>query len=209
MNASIPPASWRATEAPVCDESVSHDEDRSLLERVADGDRTALHAIHEKHKRILFSAIYKVLNNQQDAEDVYQELLAQIWKKASLYSAGRGKPLTWISTMARNRAIDRLRNKQRRARLSEEFGQERYTLYRADDQTSADALDVKERGEVVRSAILELSDEQREAIELAYFSGLTQNEIASQLGQPLGTVKARIRRGIVKLRGVVAPQLNS
>jgi len=182
-------------------------EEMDILHRVARGDRAGFDLLHQRFSGIVYSTIYKVLNDREDTQDVAQEVFAQIWKKARLYEASKGKPLTWVATMARNRAIDRLRSKQRRARLRDAFSEEEKT---ADFMTQRDAFDdvaASEAGEVVRSAVLELSDEQRQAIEMAYFGGMTQSEIADNLGEPLGTVKARIRRGMIKLKKKVEPRL--
>lgn len=182
-------------------------EEMEILRRVAGRDREGFALLHERFSGIIYSTVYKVLNDREDTQDVAQEVFAQIWKKAGLYESSRGKPLTWVATMARNRAIDRLRSKQRRAKLRDAFTEETKS---ADIMTRRDAFDnvaENEAGAVVRSAVLELSDEQRQAIEMAYFGGMTQSEIADNLGEPLGTVKARIRRGMLKLRKKVEPRL--
>lgn len=184
-----------------------HEEEMVLLKNVADQDRLSFHELHKRFAPVLFSAIYRILNNQEDAEDVTQEVFHQIWVKAHLYDRRRGRPLTWAVTMARNKAIDRLRSKQRRYRLRNDVENESKLDDWQTDLSSADEVYAKERHSIIRHAVRELSDEQRQAIEMAYFGGLTQNEIADVLGQPLGTIKARIRRGMIKLRGIVSPRL--
>ncbi len=183
------------------------EEEAKWLRGIANGDRTSFRKLHERFKGVIFTTIYKVLNDQQDSEDTMQEVFAQIWQKAHLFAESRGKALTWCTTMARNRAIDKLRSKQRRARLRDSYEEERQTAEQTISVDSADAVYAKERKNIVRGAVMELSDEQREAIELAYFTGLTQHEVADQLGQPLGTIKARIRRGIMKLEHKVRTRL--
>ena len=131
----------------------------------------------------------------------------QIWQKAHLYEPTKGKPLTWISTMARNRAIDRIRSKQRRARLNGDFEQETKPLQPEFDEDTSDLVIAEESDRTLQKAVLDLSPEQREAIQLAYFKGLTQSEIAEQLHEPLGTVKARIRRGVQRLEQSVRRKL--
>jgi RNA polymerase sigma-70 factor (ECF subfamily) len=183
-------------------------EEVSLMTGVAKGDKSSFRKLHARYAGLVFSTVYKVLNDQQDAEDVSQEVFSQMWQKAHLYDSAKGKPVTWTVTMARNRAIDRLRSKQRRSHLRDGLAENAKAF--EDTATRRDASDEaydRERAVTLRSAVLELSKEQREAIELAYFSGLTQNEIANRLGQPLGTVKARIRRGVIRLRGMVGSQL--
>ncbi len=177
-------------------------QDLSLIEGIAAGDRQHFDAFVERMRKLVTSVIYRVLNDPQDTEDVAQEVFAQVWNKAGLYVPSRGKPSTWVATLARNRAIDRLRSKQRRARLMENFTCE--SDPKAMEMVDAsDIVATREQGAVVRDAVMKLSPQQRQAIEMAYFSGLTQSEIASKLDQPLGTVKARIRRGLGKLREVV------
>ena len=179
----------------------------ALLRRVAQGDRRAFDELYDQFSGVLFSTAYRVLNNQQAAEDVLQDVFVQIWEKAPLYDPSRGKPMTWAVTLTRNKAIDRLRSTQRRSRLQDDVQRESETFEQFDDRSSFDAVVSGERGKLVRDALQKLSQDQREAIELAFFSSLTQHEIAERLGEPLGTVKARIRRGMMKLRDVLGPEL--
>ena len=178
-----------------------------LLRRIGEGNRDAFSQLYDRFNGVLFATAYRVLNNQQAAEDVLQDVFVQIWEKAALYDPTRGKPLTWAITLTRNKAIDRLRSVQRRNRLGDELEREAETFEQFDDKSSVDVVESAEKGKLVRQAIGKLSKEQREAIELAFFSGLTQTEIAERLGEPLGTVKARIRRGMMKLKDLITPQL--
>ena len=150
---------------------------------------------------------YRVLNDQEAAEDVLQDVFVQIWDKAPTYDPARGKPLTWAVTMTRNKAIDRLRSAHRRYRLHDEVERETEIFERTPDRSSVDAVDSAEKSRIVRDAVMQLSKEQRHAIELAFFSGLTQAEIAEELQEPLGTVKARIRRGMMKLKEILPQNL--
>ncbi len=136
-----------------------------------------------------------------------QEAFVQIWQKAAVYDSRRGKLLTWAMTLTRNKAIDRLRRVQRRQRLQGDMEAEAQIWDRMSETDSADEAAAHETQAIVRSAVIQLSDDQRKAIELAFFSGLTQQEIARQLKTPLGTVKARIRRGMMKLRQTITPRL--
>ncbi|MEM7147869.1 MAG: sigma-70 family RNA polymerase sigma factor [Verrucomicrobiota bacterium] len=175
---------------------------------VASGDRESFRKLHERYAGLVYATVFKVLNDHEDAEDVSQVVFTQVWQKAHLYDEAKGKPITWTVTLARNRAIDRLRSKQRRSHLRDGFSEETKVFEEtATRRDASDEASERERAATVRGAVLELSDEQREAIELAYFAGLTQQEIARKLGQPLGTVKARIRRGVMRLRGVVGNRL--
>jgi RNA polymerase sigma-70 factor (ECF subfamily) len=184
-----------------------------LLESTGRGDRASFQALYERYSGVLFAAAYQVLNDPAEAQDVLQDVLVQIWDKARLYDRSRGKPLTWALTLTRNKAIDRLRGAKRRSRLHDEVekeaiaGEPRGAGAPSDQVDSVDRVCAREKNQLVRSAILQLSDEQRQAIELAYFSGLTQYEIAQRLDEPLGTVKARIRRGMIRLRDLIEPKL--
>ncbi len=178
-----------------------------LLLAVAKHDRDAFDALHKRYHGVLFSTAYKVLNDETDAEDVVQDVMVQIWDKAGMYDPKRGRPLTWAVTLTRNKAIDRLRSSQRRFRLKDEYERESKLVRKQTDVDSVEKVNVRERGRIVRSAVMELSTEQRQAIEMAFFGGLTQNEIAEELEQPLGTIKARIRRGMMKLKKIVQNRL--
>ena len=183
-------------------------EETRWLSAVANGDRTAFRRLHERFETILYSTIFKVLNNHEDTEDVLQEVFALIWKKAHMYDASKGKPLTWANTMARNRAIDRYRSKQRRSQLGERYENHISVLEDSAKATTEAEVQMKETSEVLRAAVFELTPEQRQSIELAYFGGLTQREVAEQIGQEVGTVKARIRRGIQRLEKKVRTELS-
>ncbi|GDX11166.1 RNA polymerase sigma factor SigK [Verrucomicrobiota bacterium] len=183
------------------------DAEIELLRRVAQGDRRGFEELYDRFSGVLFSTAYRVLNSQEAAEDVLQDVFVQIWEKAPLYDPTRGKPMTWAITLTRNKAIDRLRSAQRRSRLQDELLQESQTAEQFDDRSSFDAASTSDTNKLVHGAIQKLSKDQREAIELAFFSSLTQLEIAERLKLPLGTIKARIRRGMMRLRDLLGPQL--
>ncbi|MDF1752250.1 MAG: sigma-70 family RNA polymerase sigma factor [Verrucomicrobiales bacterium] len=171
---------------------------------IANGDRDAFQRVHDRYEGLLYATIFKVLNDHCDAEEVLQEVFFSLWRKANQFHENRGRPVTWLNSMARNRAIDRIRMKQRRAKLRDGFNDEQ--TVNPQMQTAINGSQAATRRDAcraVRSAILELTPVQREAIELSYFEGLTQKEIARLLGEPLGTVKARIRRGLAKLKDTV------
>jgi RNA polymerase sigma-70 factor, ECF subfamily len=177
-------------------------DDVARIRRVAEGDGTSLGILYDRHARALFSLALRVLGDERDAEDVLQDVFAQAWRQAGRYDAARGTVAAWLLTMARTRAIDRLR--ARRARPDT-----RTAPATIDDPTLAlpaplvdpeGALGAARDAARVRAALQELPVLQRLAIELAYFEGLTQSEIAERLEQPLGTVKTRIRLGLLKLR---------
>lgn len=182
-------------------------EDIELIRRIAERDSAAFQTFYQKYSGLIFAAISNVLNDHHDTEDVMQEVLVQLWNKAHLYEPRKGKPLTWLTTMARNRAIDRIRSKQRRSRLNDDFETENKKIQFEFEESGLEVLEEKERDGIVKHAVAKLNDDQREAIHLAYFSGLTQAEVAERLNEPLGTIKARIRRGVSRLEGLVKPRL--
>ena len=183
------------------------DAEIELLRRVAQGDRRGFEELYDRFSGVLFSTAYRVLNNQEATEDVIQDVFIQIWEKAPLYNPALGKPMTWAITLTRNKAIDRLRSTQRRGRLQDEMQREAETFEQFDERSSFDAASGVETGKLVRDAVQKLSKDQREAIELAFFSSLTQTEIAERLNEPLGTVKARIRRGMLRLKEILGSKL--
>ncbi len=189
------------------DSSAAQQEEIDLLRRIGEGDRASFERFYDRFSRVLYSIAYRLLRNEQAAEDVLQEVFVQIWKKAPLYDPARGKPMTWAVTLTRHRAIDIIRSTQRRSQLSEEVKLESEVAEKFDDKDSFSAATSGERQGFVREAMQKLSEEQREAIELAFFGSFTQAEIAERLSLPLGTVKARIRRGMMKLRGLIGPRL--
>ena len=177
--------------------------DSEILRAIAGGDEQALSALYDRYRLILFGLILRILHNQPEAEDVVQEVFLQVWRKASDFDEARGRPFTWLVTLARSRAIDRLRALGSR---------ERTAIEAARDVTDniSDAADdaVKaEQGETVRRALAELPEEQRRTLVLAYFEGLTQSEIAARLNSPLGTVKTRMRSGMIKLRELLGERV--
>lgn len=182
-------------------------EDTRLLLRISQKDPAAFAQFYRKYGGLLFTTVSTVLNDHHDAEDVMQEVLVQIWQKAHLYESRKGKPLTWLTTLARNRAIDRIRSKQRRSRLNDDFEVESRTTQPEFSDSGHERLQDKERDLVLRRAVTRLTPDQREAIQLAYFDGFTQAEVAKRLREPLGTIKARIRRGVTRLEGMVKAQL--
>jgi len=173
--------------------------DVELLRRIAGGDRSAFSDFYDQYSGLLFSIAIKVLNDSREAEDVLQEVFVQIWNKADAYDPLLGKPASWAATLTRNKAIDRIRASQRRSKLLEQATVEA-SVMPEDPPSANETLHGRENAEMIRSVVAALPADQRRAIELAFFSGLTQDEIAKTLQEPLGTIKARIRRGMLKLR---------
>jgi RNA polymerase sigma-70 factor (ECF subfamily) len=170
-----------------------------LLERIAQKDQQALAELYDRFAKVLFSVLLRLLRNEARAQEVLQDVFVQIWERASSYDARLGKPLTWAVILARNKAIDQLRSMQREGKvidLLKGFVEESALP----PETVHQEVATHELAETMKRALRELPAEQRCAIELAFFQGLTQSEIANELRQPLGTVKARIRRGMLHLR---------
>lgn len=176
--------------------------DVELLHAVARGDEVALARLYDRYRVILFGLVLRILPSRQEAEDVLQEVLLQVWKRASDFDETRGRPFTWLVTVARSRAIDRLRSLGSRERVAQNAARE---IIEETSDAVNDAIRAEE-GRVVRDALLELPEEQRRVLELAYFEGLTQSEVASRLETPLGTVKTRMRSGMTKLRELLGDQ---
>jgi RNA polymerase sigma-70 factor (ECF subfamily) len=175
------------------------DKDVELLQRIGAKDRAAFAEFYDKYSTLLFSIASRILNDAGEAEDVLQETFVQIWEKAGNFNPKLGKASSWAAILARNKAIDRIRASQRRMRLAKEASVE-YAVTAEAEETVNGAVHGREKAKLIQSALVELPPEQRRAIEMAYFSGLTQNEISEELKEPLGTVKARIRRGMLSLR---------
>ena len=189
---------WPAFFERVNDETPT-DKDVELLRRIAAEDRGAFADFYDRHSTLMFSVACKILNDPNEAEDVLQETFVQIWEKAGRFDPKLGKAASWVATLTRNKAIDRIRASQRRSRLADEAGAESAIAAEVSD-TANEAVHGHDKAKLIQSVITGLPAEQRRAIELAYFSGLTQHEISEQLKEPLGTIKARIRRGLLKLR---------
>ena len=177
----------------------------SLVERVATGDQSALAALYDATNRFIYSLVLRVLGDTCSAEEVLIDVYTQLWRQAASYDPNRGAPLAWMATIARSRAIDRLRSgwqDQHRKESLDVLGDAP-----ANAASPEEAAAASERQRLVREALNLLTPEQRRVIELAYYSGLSHSEIAEKLNQPLGTVKTRTRLGMMKLREALAPLL--
>ncbi len=176
----------------------SNAEDVALIRRMCDADETALGALYDRWARSLYSLVFHLLKDPDEAEDIVEETFWQAWRKASSYEPSRGAVSTWLLTIGRRRALDRLRAKARRKEETTHTGVLADIASPASDPLQM--VESSERRSNVLSALRELPDEQREVLELGYFHGLSQSEIADTTGQPLGTVKTRMRLAMQKLR---------
>ena len=175
-----------------------------LIRQVANQDRDAFSQLYDRCSSLVFSLAMRMLKVRSDAEDLLQEVFVQVWRQASNYSAERGSPEAWIINIARSRAIDKIRSIRRMEK----------SFVLTDDPARAESSDNVESSAAesearmaMNSALANLPETQRKVLELAYFDGLTQTEIANRLAEPLGTVKTRMRSGIQRLRDMLRTQV--
>ena len=176
---------------------------------LGDGDLEALEGLYDRYSTLVFSVSLRVLHDTQLAEDVVQEVFLRLWRQPSSYDPTRGRFISWLMSVTRNRSLDELRRVTRRLRsedLEEEPGRELPAPEGVDDPQAG--LLLAERRAAVRAAMTRLPPAQRRVIELAYFGGLTQVEIAQATGDPLGTVKTRVRLGMQKFREALEEFIN-
>jgi RNA polymerase sigma-70 factor (ECF subfamily) len=181
------------------DRQTTEESQAQLLRRIAGQDRQALAEFYDLTAGTLYSIAVRILGDAHEAEEVIQDAYLQIWGKAATFDAALGAPFYWALSITRNRAIDRLRARQRRVRLADELHEAAAADSPAFAPPFQSALSEEDQT-AVRSAVRGLPSEQRQAIEMAFFGGMTHAEIAEALQEPLGTIKARIRRGMLKLR---------
>ena len=182
--------------------SVTDAADRAALQRISQGELDALDDLYERYKTMAYSIAYRITNDATLAEDVVQDAFLGAWRNAARYIEGRGSVKTWLLSIVHHRAIDAVRRRRPTTELPEREEAPPPALRMPDVWVEVAAnLDAA----AVRVALAALSDVQREALELAYFGGLTQVEIAEQTGTPLGTVKSRMRLGLLAMRRDLAP----
>jgi RNA polymerase sigma-70 factor (ECF subfamily) len=173
----------------------------ALIARIAAGDRDAFSRFYDLAAPMAFGLIRRVLRDPEAAAEVLQEVFWQVWQEAPQYDPKRGSPEAWLVMRAKTRAIDRLRSMRRRDRTFVAPLDE--SIARAEDGEAENPAVVAEDRGLVQAALAQLPEAQRRVIELAFFEGLTQSEIATRLGEPLGTVKTRARLGLERLRGAL------
>jgi RNA polymerase sigma-70 factor, ECF subfamily len=180
----------------------SRQADQSSLARIAHGDQSAFAELYDRHARLVYSLALRILQDRADAEDIVQEVFAQVWAQAGRYDASRGAVAAWMLMLTRSRAIDRLRAK----RVRPEAAADAEAAENLMDFAAAQDLELLSAEQVTRlqRALKELPDAQRIALELAYYEGLTHVQVAARLGEPLGTVKTRIRHAVITLREALA-----
>jgi RNA polymerase sigma-70 factor (ECF subfamily) len=182
--------------------------DVDLISRVSDGDAKALEVLYDRYSRVVYSFALRIVGDPQIAEELLQEVFFRAWQQGKAFRESRGAFVTWLLSITHNMAIDEVRKRRRRPQKAD--SEEPETVLAGVQDTSQDV-----EGEVwltslratIEAAMMQLPSAQREAIEMAYFQGLTQREIAERLGEPLGTLKTRMRLGIQKLREQLGDQL--
>ena len=185
-------------------------DDLSLMERVARCDATALDALYVRHAPLLFALCVRIMRNRPEAEEVLQEVFWEVWRSAGRYSAERGSPRVYLLQLARSRALSALRVRRRRDGLLADAGGKSAIatdlLGMQADSSALAATILGEESQRVRTALRTLPDAERCVLMLGYFDGFSQSEIATQLGEPLGTVKTRMRRGLLHLRELLVDE---
>lgn len=174
----------------------------ALIKGVVDQDQDAMTRLYDATSRLVYGLVLRIVADPSVAEEVLVDVYLQAWRQAERYNEDRGSPMAWLTTIARSRALDRLRSgsqDRQRSQPLELLGRHAAAI------GADDAAMISEVQKFVHQALDSLSPEQREVIELAYYRGLSHREIAAELGQPLGTVKTRTRLGMIKLRDMLKP----
>ncbi|HET7433655.1 MAG TPA: sigma-70 family RNA polymerase sigma factor [Thermoanaerobaculia bacterium] len=173
----------------------------ALVPAIARGDVSAFEALYDRYSSTIYALLLRILNSPDDAQEVLQETFVKAWTNAKMFDAVRGSEVAWLISIGRSRAIDRLRSRRLRSDRENDAGRE-ISIHSSfvENTTGADVAVQSQERAAVRSALADLPEAQRIALELAYFEGLSQSEIAIKLGEPLGTVKTRMQLGMKKLR---------
>ena len=183
-------------------------DDAALVARLAKGDGDALEVLYDRYSRVVYSFSLRMLADVSSAEELTQEVFLRLWRQGGSYQQSRGVFLTWLLSVTHNMAIDEIRRRKRRPIAADTSEDDQTLTMLPDTRTDVEnAAWLTSLQAIVRDALQEIPHLQRQVIELAYFSGLTQREIADRLGEPLGTVKTRMRLGLLKLRDRLGPIL--
>lgn len=208
------PGTWREHSPQVMPQHLSTSAtDADLLKRLALGDERALAALYDRHSATAYSLARAIVRDANDAEEVVAEAFAQMWRTAASFDAGRGSVAGWVTTIVRTRALDLIRAQRRRARVLDDaaltVNDEAISGAPSGADTPDRDVERAEAAALVRRSLAELPTPQRRVLELAYFGGMSQSEIAEFLKEPLGTVKTRMRAGLEKLRNALRPIMGS
>jgi RNA polymerase sigma-70 factor, ECF subfamily len=178
-------------------------DDAELVARVAESDTDALAQLYDRYSQAIYSLCLRIVRDRPAAEELTQEVFVRLWRSAASFEPGKGRVSTWLLRIAHNLALNEIRRRQSRPAIAPDTDWEVESARLSDPSVEGDpALStwLRERAETIRQALAQLPQAQRQAIELAFFGGLSQAEIAAALGDPLGTVKSRIRTGMQRLR---------
>ncbi|MGK7873738.1 MAG: sigma-70 family RNA polymerase sigma factor [Xenococcaceae cyanobacterium] len=178
-------------------------DDISLIRRIAQQDQAALSELYDLYARVMYSVTFKMLGSVEEAEEVVLDVFSQVWRTAITYNPKRGRVDSWLFMLTRSRALDRLRSTRRQSKAVNVSKEAAQVQSSSSGATPQENLLIQERRERVMAALAQIPEEQRLVIELAYYQGMTQTEIAAQTGVSLGTVKTRIRLGLSKLRRIL------
>jgi len=182
--------------------------DLELLAQISKQDREALATLYDRYGRRVFALAVRILNDPVGSEEVTQDVFMSVWRRGASYTSKKGKFTTWMFSIAHNRTIDELR-KRRRDRSRENDDIEDHYDLKSSDISPADAAVAQSEYAKVKAAMDKLPEEQKSMVELSYFKGLTQTEIATKTGQPLGTVKTRMRLALKKLRVALSAEMGA
>lgn len=185
---------------------ITADEEREWMLQLQNGDKLALRKLYDRFSNILLGMIYKILRDREESEDLLQEIFVKIWNKADQYDPSRGSAYSFIATLARNRAIDRTRSRAFKNQRKDDYviNDDEYSFnLSTDNPNPEEKLELNERAVGVRKALAKLNENERQVLYISYFDGLSQSEIAEKIDIPLGTVKYRMRQGMIKLRDML------
>jgi len=186
------------------------DDERELMKRIKARDAEALEQLYDAYSSLLYGLVIPIVKKKEEAEDLLQEVFLRIWEKAYTFDETRGNVYSWIVTLARNKAIDRIRSKgyktQQKATASTD--EPDFTL-EGDRYDPLETTIHSDRAELVKTALEQIPKKQRQVIEIAYYKGMTQSEIAEHLDLPLGTVKTRTRQGLIKLKDILEDHIST
>ncbi len=178
--------------------------DEQLILKIADGDQMALRTLYSRHAGLVRTIAYRVMNNDHDVDDIVQDLFIEVWNQADRFREAKGTGIAWISTLARRRSIDRLRRKQAYLRATDRF---RETAEKDVDIFAPQSADenaiLSDRASALQEVMAKLPPAQNQALQLSFFKGLSQRQIAAQTGIPLGTIKTRLELAVRKIREAV------
>ncbi|MFI5263175.1 MAG: sigma-70 family RNA polymerase sigma factor [Candidatus Kapaibacterium sp.] len=187
------------------DKNMSNQEDLQLLARISQGDQKSLATLYDKYARLIYSLTLRIVRNEEEARELQQDVFLQVWQKAALFDNERGSFVTWLVTLAHNKSINTLRS--RRYKKSAKEAKQDIADITSDSTVShhtplSDAMESDERRHVL-AALEQIPELQRKALYLSYYEGYSQSEIAEMLGEPLGTIKTRMRKGMMKLVAIL------